>query len=609
MRAWIWMVLVGVALVLPSGSYGTVWYVHPNPDSGQASTIQEGTDLASPGDTVLVASGTYHDCTHVGFDGSLNCVMIKSGVTLRSATGRASCVTIDAQRDFLNPGRVLYCDGADNTTRIEGFTITGGYLTDKHGGGVYCVDSAPVFANCTFSVNHAHHGGGLHADSCSLELVDCLFSANVADSASGGGVWCHGGSLTLTGCEFSENSAAQGGGICSEATSLAVVGCIFTDNSSDEGGGGWLCHGSSIESIPASFDECVFSGNQANLVSTSSGGGALEIEYISPTLTGCTFTGNVARKGGAIICTMSSPVFDWCTFGDNHAITQDPQESTPRGWSPGGGAVFSWSSCSLCLTLPEFTGCTFYGNSAEESGGALLSLDHSEPTVTGCTFYGNSAPNGGGGVFSSGEYSNITLENTIVSFGAQGEGIACERTGAVTLTCCDVYGNAGGDWVGCIADQYGMDGNISEDPKFCEPDSNDFTIRDTSPCAPANSPPGCGRIGADSVGCYVGAVATVDAHFPGTLALGPAIPNPFNPVTELRYEIPAGSKPSRVVLSLYDARGRKVHTLIDAHREPGSYTVTWDGRDHRGMAAASGVYFCRLSWQGKSETTRLVLLK
>ena len=70
-----------------------------------------------------------------------------------------------------------------------------------------------------------------------------------------------------------------------------------------------------------------------------------------------------------------------------------------------------------------------------------------------------------------------------------------------TLTCCDIYGNAGGDWVGCIADQYGINGNISEDPLFCDLPGGDLHLNENSPCA-APQQPTCGQIGALGIGCY-----------------------------------------------------------------------------------------------------------
>ena len=72
-----------------------------------------------------------------------------------------------------------------------------------------------------------------------------------------------------------------------------------------------------------------------------------------------------------------------------------------------------------------------------------------------------------------------------------------ERPG-LAVTCCDLYGNAGGDWVNCVEDLYGVDGNISADPLFCDPGSGDFQLQQGSPCAPGSD---CDLIGAWPVGC------------------------------------------------------------------------------------------------------------
>jgi hypothetical protein len=75
-------------------------------------------------------------------------------------------------------------------------------------------------------------------------------------------------------------------------------------------------------------------------------------------------------------------------------------------------------------------------------------------------------------------------------------------TAVPMLGCCDIFGNAGGDWIDCIADQLGQGGNISEDPLFCDPEVGDFTLRGDSPCAPFSPPnPECDRIGAWPIGC------------------------------------------------------------------------------------------------------------
>ncbi len=85
-----------------------------------------------------------------------------------------------------------------------------------------------------------------------------------------------------------------------------------------------------------------------------------------------------------------------------------------------------------------------------------------------------------------------------------------------------------------------------------------------------------------------------------------AYPNPFNPATTIRYDVPARG---HVVVSVYDAKGERVGTLVDETREPGSYPVRWDGTDARGVRASSGVYFVRLQFGGETRSRKIVLLK
>ncbi len=93
------------------------------------------------------------------------------------------------------------------------------------------------------------------------------------------------------------------------------------------------------------------------------------------------------------------------------------------------------------------------------------------------------------------------------------------------------------------------------------------------------------------------------------LRLEPARPNPFNPSTEIAYAIPAGSAPSRVTLTIYNAMGQRVRTLVDQDQTGGLHRAVWDGANHRGAEVASGVYFCVLRWDGQMRSQRMVLLK
>ncbi|MFH1681750.1 MAG: S8 family serine peptidase [Candidatus Eisenbacteria bacterium] len=92
---------------------------------------------------------------------------------------------------------------------------------------------------------------------------------------------------------------------------------------------------------------------------------------------------------------------------------------------------------------------------------------------------------------------------------------------------------------------------------------------------------------------------------PGSvLTLEQNLPNPFNPMTEIRYTVPAFG---RVSLCIHDISGRLVTALIDGAMPAGSHSALWDGRDAAGAEAASGVYFVRLR-DGEGVLTRKITL-
>lgn len=83
-------------------------------------------------------------------------------------------------------------------------------------------------------------------------------------------------------------------------------------------------------------------------------------------------------------------------------------------------------------------------------------------------------------------------------------------------------------------------------------------------------------------------------------------PNPFNLQTSVNYVVEKGGVAK---IEVYDIKGRKVKTLVEENRSPGSYTVAWDGTDARLNKLASGVYILRYKDGSRTETRRMSLLK
>ncbi|HEU4366487.1 MAG TPA: FlgD immunoglobulin-like domain containing protein, partial [Candidatus Krumholzibacteria bacterium] len=94
---------------------------------------------------------------------------------------------------------------------------------------------------------------------------------------------------------------------------------------------------------------------------------------------------------------------------------------------------------------------------------------------------------------------------------------------------------------------------------------------------------------------------------PAYAALYQNQPNPFNPTTMIRYDVPTPG--AYVELAVYDVAGRLVDVLISRNESAGHKTVRWEGRRDDGAPAASGVYLYRITIGNFAETRKMVLLK
>jgi flagellar hook assembly protein FlgD len=84
------------------------------------------------------------------------------------------------------------------------------------------------------------------------------------------------------------------------------------------------------------------------------------------------------------------------------------------------------------------------------------------------------------------------------------------------------------------------------------------------------------------------------------------IPNPFNPMTKIAFELPARAD---VDVIIYNVAGREVRTLHSGVLSAGPHSLTWDGTMNDGSTAASGVYWYKLSTPDGESARSMVLLK
>jgi len=163
--------------------------------------------------------------------------------------------------------------------------------------------------------------------------------------------------------------------------------------------------------------------------------------------------------------------------------------------------VFGW---------PTVTGCLFSGNS-----GHGIDINEGSPTIhysvflnnamdgiacidshsqiTWCTFVGNR-----NGLFIS--RSDLEIDLTIIAFNNE-LAISCSADGEALLSCCDVYQNTSGNWIGCLAGQENGPGNFSADPCFCDLNNKDVSVCADSYCLPQNNPICTALVGALGEGC------------------------------------------------------------------------------------------------------------
>ncbi len=222
-------------------------------------TIQAAIDAANPGDTVLVADGTYSGA------GNFNLDLRGKIITVRSANGPAACI-LDGQ----GAGSGFLIErGEDSRTRVEGFTITDGAFGVK-------VENAkdPVVRDCVLT---NHFGAAINLFRCEAVFERCIVRDNPASLTS----WSVLTTPTFSHCSFLSNET---GGIFLWGSDAIIRNCLIADNA-------------------------------------SSVGGAIHIQFSKPVIENCTIADNEGDFAGAIFARESDLTIRNTVFWNNSTIS------------------------------------------------------------------------------------------------------------------------------------------------------------------------------------------------------------------------------------------------------------------------------------------------
>ena len=277
-----------------------------------------------------------------------------------------------------------------------------------------------------------------------------------------------------------------------------------------------------------------------------------------------------------------------------------------QGSSNGGAAMFIDSSIIF------FSNSLVYNNSAIDLHhgvtmytytGGIVAMNNSILNLKNISFHGNSGtdavyyedddePFGYGSALHLYDSSNATLINSIIW--NEGDLITVEPeqvVGSVDIS----FSNILGGWEGS--------GNIDHDPLFCNPDSNDFTLAENSPCV------GSGEdginMGALGIGCE--AILSIDKDvIPLSFTLHQNYPNPFNPITTIQYYLP---EDAFVNITIYNMVGIIVSNLVSLQQSSGYKSIEWDATNSLGQPVSAGLYLYSIDVGWFRQTKKMILLK
>ncbi len=645
----------GIALsdVMAAASDGDSVLVPTMAFSGFSLAIDKGVTLQGAWDASFTSRNLATGKTTIDLNGIVDFYPTSDGAgidgfLLENGDGRADFLPVNAR--YAGAVRVYQSTVAIRNCEIRN-SSSGAAAQLGFGGAIYAYQSNVSIENCSVHGNSATRGGAVYLDQCSGSISGSTFQDNAVvttgvDQPEGSCIYLVGASnVVLAGNAIDHHTGGQnGGGILAEnSTDVVVDGGVVEYNSASLGGGGVAFKATSgaVRRVAVRRNTALFAGGVM-----LTGAGAREISECRLEWNSAMFGGGLSADGTVSVthnlfvgnsATNISGAMGISNVGSG-VVAGNTLDRNAVGSGAGG---MSLSGVAVPVFNNVVTNTT--GTGIACSGAAPTLLDFNNVWNASGGSYSGCAP-GSASISSDPMYVDTTVVDYHLAMHSP-----CIDRGRTGAPYDDPDGSRGDmGWYGSHA--FTMDQPALVEGATVGWSGSDRVLTwDASPEADVAQYAVYADAAAGFVPSAANLVAIVAApatsHLTGPIAndtyfkvnaidddgyaggysdeasaqpstgSGPVVyrnrlfqnhPNPFNPETEIRFELAA---PSVVSITVFDAAGRVVRVLENRNRPAGEHSVRWNGRNDAGGPVSSGVYFYRMTATGFDQTRKMVLLK
>lgn len=570
-----------------------------------------------------------------------------SNLTLKNSNSTAincinSYLTISECTILNSSGGGIRCE--NSLVDIKNNTIQ----NNSHG--ISCYDCSPVIEN---NLIENSSGNGIYGKNSSAIIKNNIIKNNkkTSEFGQGGGIVIENGDVLIEGNTIEANSftrsgtgTAEGGGIaCTGGNPQIIHNLIYSNVIAgwDAKGGGIFCKNCN----PTITENTIYNNNCSPHFDAY--GGGIYCGTGNPVITKNRISNNrVAktsygtRNGGGIYCKSSFAIIlsDTIVGNSGNGIYNQSDSSktqkniikrnTENGISSSANGIIFQNIIELndLNGIYSTSGSVIQNNVISKNKKSGIFLAASGQNIFNNIFYSN----GKYGMEEDGETTDPHL-CAFNNFFGNSEGLYYNEAATPITSLQVLYWQV----PECKVDWY-TNNSIDTDPRFVftSDDSIDYLLKNDSPCIDTGHPypqfndtedpenpgyalnPAMGALRSD-IGAFGGSnkfdmptsfrddQLNVAFQQPENFVLYQNFPNPFNPETQIMYQIPLQS---HVRICIYNINGQVIKSILDENQEVGYYSVLWDGTDDLGEPVSSGIYIYQITTNNFQQTKKMLLL-